>query len=82
MQPCSMLFEEGVDFHARLKAEEMANFRLGETLCAIALDSQRFQCGAGEISAACNDLSSQFIRNVEGDLHSLRIPPKIVMKVK
>jgi len=75
MQPGAVLLEESMDFHARLKAQQMPNLGLGKALGPVALHSQSFQGRTGDIRTAGDHLRGQFIRNVQRDLHSMRIPP-------
>jgi hypothetical protein len=70
----AVVLEEGVDFHASLEAEQLAQQGRGDFACAIGFEGQCFQGGAGQVLALRGERCEEFIRERNGDvLHGFRI---------
>ncbi len=69
-----VLCEEGVDFHPSLVAEHSSDFRFRETLGTVSLNGEGFERGAGGAHAFRDELGGEFFRDVERNLHEVRIP--------
>jgi hypothetical protein len=68
-----MFLEEGVDLHASLEPQQFPDLRFGEALGAVAFEGEGLESGAGQALSIFRELTSEIVRNVEGDQHGNRI---------
>ncbi len=70
----AVVFEEGVDLHAGLEAEELAQQGCGDFAGAVGFEGEGFQGGAGEVLALRGVGCEEFVWKRDGDvLHGIRI---------
>jgi hypothetical protein len=70
----AVVFEEGVDLHAGLEAEELAQQGCGDFAGAVGFESEGLECGAGEVLALRGEGCEEFVGKRDGDvLHGFRI---------
>lgn len=68
-----MLLQEGMHLHPGLEAQHSANFGFRQAFRAVSLEGQCFQRNSCRILVPGSDLSRKLVRNVESDLHNMRI---------
>lgn len=70
----AVVFEEGVELHASLEAEQMAQEGRRDFAGAVGLESEGFHGGAGEVLAMGGEGCEEFVWKRDGDvLHEFRI---------
>jgi len=70
----AMVFQEGVNLHAGLKAKELAQEGRRDFAGAVGFDGEGFQGGAGEILALGGESREELVGKRDGDvLHGFRI---------
>jgi|SRR5580704_1614868 len=75
----AVVLEEGVDLHAGLEAEELAQQGCGDFAGAVGFDGEGFEGGAGEVLALRGEGCEEFVWKRDGDmLHGFRILEELV----
>jgi hypothetical protein len=75
----AVVFQEGVDLHTGLEAEELTQQGCGDFARAVGFESEGFQGGAGEVLALGGEGCEEFVWKRDGDvLHGFRIPEESV----
>jgi hypothetical protein len=70
----AVVFQEGVDLHAGLKAKQLAQQGGGDFAGAVGFEGEGFQGGAGEILALGGESREKLVGKRDGDLlHRFRI---------
>jgi hypothetical protein len=73
VQVGATLLQESVHLQSRVKSQQFFDFGFGKLFRPITFKRQRFKHSASRLLPCDQQMGSEFIRNVQSDLHNLRI---------